>query len=53
MIQLTHYQQILINMEIEDNTSEADLDILKQHIEKCIEVNVDPEKIHKVRVSVN
>ncbi len=53
MIQLTHYQQILINMEIEDNMSEADLDILKQHIEKCIEVNADPEKIHKVRVSVN
>ncbi|MBR4513792.1 MAG: hypothetical protein IKO61_02765 [Lachnospiraceae bacterium] len=51
--QMTHYQQIIVNMVVDNSISEADLEILKQHIEKCIEVHADPEKIHEVKVRVN
>ena len=50
---MTHYQQIIVNMVVDNSISEADLEILKQHIEKCMEVHADPEKIHEVKVRVN
>ena len=51
--QMTHYQQIIVNMVVDNSISEADLEILKQHIEKCIEVHADPEKVLEVKVRVN
>ena len=50
---MEHYKQIIINMTVDDDTNEADLEILKQHIEKCIEMYADPKKIHEVKVRVN
>ena len=50
---MEHYKQIIINMTVEDDTNEADLEILKQHIEKCIEMYADPKKIYDVKVRVN
>ena len=50
---MTHYQQIIVNMVIEDTMTAADLEILKQKIEECVEINADPEMVHEVKVRVN
>ena len=48
-----HYKQIIINMACEDDLPEVELQILKEKIEECININVDPEKVKEVHVRVN
>ena len=48
-----HYKQIIINMACEDDLPEVELQILKEKIEECININVDPDKVKEVHVRVN
>lgn len=48
-----HYKQIVINLTCDDDLPEVDLQILKEKIEECININVDPEKITEVHIRVN
>ena len=48
-----HYKQIVINLTCDDDLPEVDLQILKEKIEECININVDPEKIPEVHIRVN
>ena len=48
-----HYKQIIVNMAVEDDLKEVELQILKEKIEECININVDPDKVKEVRVRVN
>ena len=48
-----HYKQIVINMVCSDDLPEVELQILKEKIEECININVDPEKVKEVHVRVN
>ena len=50
---LQHYKQIVINLTCDDDLPEVDLQILKEKIEECININVDPEKITEVHIRVN
>ena len=50
---MAHYKQIEINLACEDDLQEVDLQILKEKIEECVNINVDPEKVKEVRVRVN
>lgn len=48
-----HYKQIIINMACVDDLPEVELQILKEKIEECVNINVDPETVKEVRVRVN
>ena len=50
---MTHYQQILVNMVIDNDMTEEDLEILKRHIEECIQTHADPDMVKNVRVQIN
>ena len=50
---LSHYKQIVINLACEDDLQEVDLQILKEKVEECLNINADPEKITEIRVRVN
>lgn len=50
---LSHYKQIVINLACDDNLQEVDLQILKEKVEECLNINADPEKITEIRVRVN
>ena len=50
---MVHYQQIILNMSVEDELKEADLQILKEKIEECISINADPNKVKEVHVRLN
>ncbi len=48
-----HYKQIIVNMAVEDDLKEVELQILKEKIEECININADPDKVKEVHVRVN
>ena len=50
---MSHYKQIVINLACEDDLQEVDLQILKEKVEECLNINADPEKIKEIRVRVN
>ena len=48
-----HYKQIVINLTCDDELPEVELQILKEKIEECFNINADPKKIKEVHVRVN
>ena len=50
---MQHYKQIIINMSCTDDINETDLQFLKEKIEQCININVDPKVVKEVHVRVN
>ena len=48
-----HYKQIVINLTCDDELPEVELQILKEKIEECVNINADPKKIKEVHVRVN
>lgn len=53
MAQHQHYKQIIVDLACADDLPEVDLQILKEKIEECININVDPEKVTEVHIRVN
>ena len=48
-----HLHRDEVEMTCDDELPEVELQILKEKIEECININTDPDKVKEVHVRVN